>query len=176
MDVKSVRAISRKLLFFLCSVKLEFSGCHVEKKVYHDGNGYRLHSRRVCTYAARCGLNFRFVDRKCHWWIPWHMGSLQALWINGRFSKDDSWSLKDNYPAPALSPAPEESFKGGSRLVPPVSGYWGGIVKWYMLARCSTSCNVDFPILTIHTTLLPEISISNRHRTNLNHKKYGILT
>ena len=30
------------------------SGCHVEKKVYHDRNGYRLHSRRVCTYAARC--------------------------------------------------------------------------------------------------------------------------
>ena len=32
----------------------EGNGCHVEKKVYHDRNGYRLHSRRVCTYAARC--------------------------------------------------------------------------------------------------------------------------
>ena len=117
-----------------------FSGCHVEKKVYHDRNGYRLRSRRVCTYAVRCWLNFRFIDRKCHWWIPWHMGSLQALWINRRFSNDDSWSLKDNYPDPALSTAPEEYFKEGSRLAPPVSGYWDGIVKWYRSARSFTSC------------------------------------
>ena len=36
--------------------------------------------------------------------------------------------------------------------------------------------NVGSSILTIHTTSSPEICISNLRQTNLNHKKYGILT
>jgi hypothetical protein len=41
--------------------------------------------------------------------------------------------LKDNYPDPTLSPAPEESFKRGqSGLDAPVSGYGDGIAANYM--------------------------------------------